>query len=421
MCRRTGAPSSRDPCAWARGVGVALTTGAEAGCRREPAARSWDPQPSGRFLTGRGPRGWHVPEPRRPASLLALRYPRSAVPRLSSGPSPRRRISIAVLRAAAQLHGGRCLSPSYAGYTVTHRWRCSEGHVWSATPAKVCKARGTWCPFCAGRTRKTIGEMRAHAAMLSGQCLSAAYVNNQSPLRWRCKLGHEWEATAANIFPPNCTWCPTCAGRRKDIKDMQALASRHGGKCLSSRYVTNKVPLEWECDQRHRWWAVPSSIQAGTWCARCHSPPRGTIADMRALARTRRGECVSRRYVNDSTKLTWRCTHGHTWNAPPNAIKAGTWCPACAKIGRRGAIRRTYSIEDMKVLAAEQGGWCLSPEYLGMNAEHEWRCRAGHVWHTYAAVVRRGGWCRRCADEKRRAKPPVVDGQRVDRALGRAG
>jgi len=45
------------------------------------------------------------------------------------------------------------------------RWRCAEGHEWSALPERI--RRGAWCPMCAGRT---IEGMQALAARHQTGC-----------------------------------------------------------------------------------------------------------------------------------------------------------------------------------------------------------------------------------------------------------
>jgi hypothetical protein len=59
-------------------------------------------------------------------------------------------------------------------------------------PTNVSK--GSWCPTCAHRERLTLGEMQALAVRRGGECLSQKYLNNEIKLRWRCASGHEWEA-----------------------------------------------------------------------------------------------------------------------------------------------------------------------------------------------------------------------------------
>jgi len=54
------------------------------------------------------------------------------------------------------------------------------------------------------------------------------------------------------------------------------------------------------------------------------------------LAEQRGGKCISENYENDMSKMFWICSENHTWEATPNNIKRGKWCPTCSKgIGER--------------------------------------------------------------------------------------
>jgi nucleoside-diphosphate-sugar epimerase len=59
----------------------------------------------------------------------------------------------------------------------------------------------------------------------------------------------------------------------KTIGGMMALAGTRGGRCDSSEYVDDTVPLKWRCGQNHRWTASPALVRAGHWCPECAPPP----------------------------------------------------------------------------------------------------------------------------------------------------
>jgi hypothetical protein len=109
----------------------------------------------------------------------------------------------------------------YVNRNTKLRWRCAEGHEWEASPNNLMNKRDMWCPFCSGRrlwapglteAQARLAECIALAGARDGRCLSGAYVNGATPLRWRCADGHEWEARPGNI--KSGRWCPTCARRK---------------------------------------------------------------------------------------------------------------------------------------------------------------------------------------------------------------
>ena len=81
---------------------------------------------------------------------------------------------------------------------------------------------------------------------------------------------------------------------------------------------------------------------------------------MRTFAAHRGGECISDQYVNNETKLWWRCSAGHEWEAKPGLVKGGSWCPECAHVVR-------LSLNVMTAIAGSRGGRCLSAVYVNVE------------------------------------------------------
>jgi hypothetical protein len=375
-----------------------------------------------------------------------------------------RRLSLELMRRLARRRGGRCISARYANSRIALEWNCRRGHTWNAMPSNV--SRGSWCPTCAGKRRLTLPEMQRLAAGRGGQCLSERYVNSETKLRWRCAVGHEWEAAPglvkAERWCPHCahvarlslkamaeiaasrggqclatdyvnvetplvwkcrlghqwkaspasirngSWCPSCArNQRLELTTMQRLARKRGGQCLSTKYINNRHPLLWECRRKHRWKAQPCNVKGGrckrgTWCPECYNSRRkfhtkSSIERMMRLARRRGGVCLSREYLNSKSKLIWQCDKGHRWRAVPSAIQQGSWCPVCRR-------NRKLTLEEFRGLAANRGGRCLSIRYVNKATALRWQCVLGHRWYAQPGKVKRGTWCARCANLRRRSR-----------------
>jgi hypothetical protein len=124
-----------------------------------------------------------------------------------------------IIEDIAKLKGGKCLS-NYIKSSVKMKFRCSNGHVWFATPNKIMMGR--WCKKCGHKTtgeklKYSIDDMRKIAIKRGGKCLSAQYKDNKTKLEWECKFGHKWFSSTASIKCKN-TWCPLCAVKRNSIK-----------------------------------------------------------------------------------------------------------------------------------------------------------------------------------------------------------
>jgi len=117
--------------------------------------------------------------------------------------------------------------------------------------------------------------------------------------------------------------------REQRLFEMQEIAVKRGGRCLSVKYVDALTKLNWECSKGHRWEATYSNISRGKWCPTCGGSKKLTIEDIHKVAIEKGGKCLSDKYVNARTNLTWECSKGHRWEATPDNIKRGGWCPTC--------------------------------------------------------------------------------------------
>ena len=148
------------------------------------------------------------------------------------------------------------------------------------------------------------------------------------------------------------SWCPACfdesgmrgASQRLNIDVFYEIAKRHGGECLSKRYLNSKSKLNFKCALGHLWSAIPANIKAGRWCKRCacirtNTNRKSTIKEMMLLAQNREGRCLSKEYLNDGSHLLWECSKKHTWLAKANNIKQGKWCPRCAGRKETGSLK----------------------------------------------------------------------------------
>lgn len=168
--------------------------------------------------------------------------------------------------------GGKVIDNSRIYIDQLHKIRieCDKGHSWN-TCWNTLNA-GSWCPTCDDESKRihTIKEMQDLAIKKNGLCLSDVYINNATNLSWHCKnCGNDWDATPQHIL--DGSWCRTCFfnSRKYTIENMQDLAKKNNGTCLSDTYIRVGEKLLWECYGCHKKWeALASSIINGHWCGK---------------------------------------------------------------------------------------------------------------------------------------------------------
>lgn len=183
------------------------------------------------------------------------------------------------------------------------------------------------------------------------------------------------------------------------LEQAQVLAKLRGGECLSNSVPAVKVKIKWKCQCGYIWDAPLDRIKIGQWCPKCAGNVTSTLEEYQAIAMSRGGQCLSAKYVNADTKLRWRCTQGHEWEARAINVKRGDWCKRCW--ASKNADKTPLSISIMQETARRRGGECLSDHYVNANTKLDWKCALGHVWSAKPGKIRFGSWCPQCSKVKR--------------------
>lgn len=300
------------------------------------------------------------------------------------------------MKQLAEDKGGEFISKHYLGSTIKHQWKCANGHIWSTTPSAI--SSGNWCPKCgiieaSEKNKADFDEILSVIHDKGGQCLSLQYYNSKTKLKVECREGHRWDVIQASLKRGH--WCPVCAGQEKlKIEDLNSIATSRGGKCLSKIYVNANNLMKWSCKKGHEWQATAGRIKSGSWCLKCAGTEKLTLSVFQEIALERKGKCLSLNYKNANSKLEWECSEGHKWAARANHVKRGSWCRICRMA--EGTKKRSLSIDNMKQLAIEFNGKCLSIEYINTKSKLNWECDKGHQFEKTPAEVKKDHWCPNC-------------------------
>ncbi len=290
---------------------------------------------------------------------------------------------LADLKEWAEARSGKCLSKKYVRTIDKYLWECENGHQWEASWASL-KYTGSWCKKC---HKLSIKDLQITAKSRGGKCLSPEYITSGTKLLWECSKGHQWEATPASIRGRE-SWCPKCANRKAlTMEHIRDLAEQKGGKCLSEEYISIRASMLWECEKGHRWWASLSNIKYNKyWCVICQKQIEGStptyserrLLELKELAESRSGLCLSSKFVGETGKLKWKCICGNVWEASPREIRCDKWCPICDQ-------EAEYLRLEGSVYEAEKKGYHVRSEtYRGEKYAIVLRCSKGHSWRIFA-------------------------------------
>ena len=231
--------------------------------------------------------------------------------------------------------GYTLLSNYYINSKTKLDYICPKGHRGSIRWNDFKTGYG--CPYCAGKVKNTIEEIKVSFTKEDYTLLSKDYVNNKTKLEYICSVGHKHFTTWAN-WNEGCR-CPTCAGQTKPTIDFVKKSFEGGGYILlSTEYKNAHTKLDYICSSGHKHNIMWKSWQNGSRCPYCSGRPIITIEDVRISFEKEGYILLSTTYINSTTKFEYECPRGHVHSVSwLNWYHAGSRCPTCYKLSTFGS------------------------------------------------------------------------------------
>jgi hypothetical protein len=296
------------------------------------------------------------------------------------------------------------------GSRTKAKWKCQNGHNWTAIISSRVKGRG--CPFCSGR-RVIEGETDLEtkfpniAKEADGWDPRKIHHGSPSSFNWKCSLGHKWRTAPAHRTRNN-TGCPIC-GNDIALKGFNDIGITHPEIAKeafnwdpSTVVAGSHKVRQWKCKKGHIYSApVHQRALSGGGCSFCSGQKTllgfNDIATLNPLVASEANGWDPKLYVMSSHKIvSWKCSKGHVWNARIfSRATNGLGCPICA--GKEILV----GFNDLKTthpqLAAEAVGWDTTRVSRGSQVKRKWRCDEGHEWIAYVHSRSAGFGCPTCA------------------------
>ena len=167
-------------------------------------------------------------------------------------------------------------------------WKCSEGHEWKSSVAG--RHKGHNYPYCSGRYAvrgktdlQTVNPILAQEWNYdknNGLTPEDVLPNSSKKAWWKCKQGHEWQASIANRNKGN--GCPYCAGQKalegyNDLKTGNPTLATEwnydkNGALRPENFTANSGKrVWWKCVKGHEWQATIYHRSKGNGCPICNS------------------------------------------------------------------------------------------------------------------------------------------------------
>jgi hypothetical protein len=312
------------------------------------------------------------------------------------------------MQRLAQQKGGACLSKSYSNCFKKLTWKCRQGHIWDAAPAYI--KYKTWCPKCAieyntFKHRLGIQAMQQLAKSKGGKCLSKEYIDANTYLEWECKEGHKWIAIPHNI--KRGAWCPLCYNL---IRPSEEICRRFFEELFGKRFPTSRPSwLKGPKGGQMHIDGYCETLQLGfEYNGKQHYNKTLFFERRKPFEEIAQYDHLKKRLCKENHIIIIDIPFDISYNLMKEYITK-----QCEKENidvpfknkeidyKRFNIYSRTKIEDMRNIAIQREGKCVSDIYINSRTKIRWQCKEGHEWEAIPANILFGGWCPTCNNKQK--------------------
>ncbi len=305
-------------------------------------------------------------------------------------------------------------------------WRCANGHVWDAVVSN--RSKGSQCPQCSremlllkgsGVIASSARHMEEFAADLNvGIDPHRITLGSNVKIWWRCRKGHEWQASPNGRKSSGCRKCAFVSSSmerrnrsssRKTVSSVpELLDSWSKSNEESSRVVlvSSKDKFAWECGNGHVTFRTPAGQMRLKQCPFCSgvqaSPFLNLSIQKPDLAKDwshKNNKMASEVLATSNYKAIWFSEEcGHEWTREVYVRSRGQGCPYCFGI-LADPLKSLLVLRPDLVIEWDFGLNAFGPESvsLGSNKVVNWRCSYSHLWKSsVASRALNGSQCPEC-------------------------
>lgn len=245
----------------------------------------------------------------------------------------RNKFSIEVIKKLFNDEGYTLLSNTYTNPSSFLEYECPKGHKhkirWNDWYYRKHR-----CPYCAGNGKIGIDEVKALFLEENYVVLSDDYKNSKSKIKYKCPNGHihfirldHWRRGIR---------CPYCSGKiKKSIEEIRNSIESYGYELISKYYNNVYDKLLLKCPEGHEFCASYHNWQKGTRCPICNGGVRLDFDEVKASFLLNGYKLMTNEYINSEQILHLICPNGHDYYVNFNNWKhKGSRCTLCSGIGR---------------------------------------------------------------------------------------
>ena len=251
--------------------------------------------------------------------------------------------------------------------------------------------KGHRCIICAKKLKYEYNDVKEYFEKEGYTLLSTEYKNNKQLLDVKCPHNNLWKITF-NKFKNNKKRC-SCniePVNKHSYKYIKNYIENKGYTLLSNTYKNAHIKLLLKCPEGHEYKVIFNDFQQGQRCPICANIVPPTIEEIKKSFSNEGYTLLSNIYINNNSKLNYKCSKGHEHYISWKMWKKDQRCPYCYGNNRK----TTKCIKDY---IENEGYTLLSNTYKNARTKLLIKCPKGHEYKVKFNNFQQGQRCPICA------------------------
>jgi hypothetical protein len=160
------------------------------------------------------------------------------------------------------------------------------------------------------------------------ELLESKYINNKTSMKYRCSCGNKSEIRLDTFKRGHR--CAKCGGNEKhNFEYVYNSFKEQGCELLETEYINNITPMRYKCNCGNKSLTSFSNFQRDRRCAKCGGNEKLTYEQVCNHFKGEGYELLETEYINNYTKMKYRCKCGCESISSFNNFQQGYRCKQC--------------------------------------------------------------------------------------------
>jgi len=223
--------------------------------------------------------------------------------------------------------------------------------------------------------------------------LEVEYKGNKVHTKYICKCGNE-SKIRFDSFQERCKKCPSKT-TKLTFDFVSEYFKKHNCELLETEYINANTKMKYKCKCGNESSITYGNFQSGKRCMKCGGCEVLKYDFVRNYFKEQECELLEIEYINNETKMSYRCKCGNESSITFGSFQSGSRCSKCggSEVLKYDFVKNYFKEQDCEL---------LETEYTNANTKMKYICKCGNESSIRFCTFQNGHRCNKCKNKTER-------------------